>query len=145
MIIEKIIGSIGDTNKKIDYVNVEWFERDKRLLKKVSEEGVEIGLRLHKPLNDGDILFEDDEKIIAVQLTPTELIKIRINDIKEMGRACFEIGNRHISPAIEADCVKIPFDEPTLAYLIKLGFSAEKVIEKFVGFIECQGHSHHHE
>ena len=78
-------------------------------MKKISQKGVEIGIRTDKPLNDGDILYEDEKSIIAVELAECELIKITVSNIVEMGRLCFEIGNRHLSLAIKPDCVKIPF------------------------------------
>jgi urease accessory protein len=62
----------------------------------------------------------------------------------EMGRLCFEIGNRHISLSISEDNVKIPYDEPTYEYLKKLGFDANKVKERFTNYTECKGHGHSH-
>lgn len=142
MIAEKILGHLHETDKGVDTVTVEWFERDKRLLKKTSKKGVEIGIRVGKPLNDGDILYEDEKRVIAVEMAECELIKITVSDIVEMGRLCFEIGNRHISLAIKPDCVKIPYDAPTYEYLKKLGFNAEKVVERFTDYTECKGHAH---
>ena len=148
MIAEKVIGRLesgGKTDKKIDYVHVEWFERDKKLMRKTADSGEEIGIRVSKPLNDGDILYEDSERIVSVDMGKCDLIKITVTDICEMGRLCFEIGNRHLSLSIKSDCVKIPYDAPTFEYLTKLGFKTEKVFEKFTDFTICRGHSHTHE
>ena len=142
MIVEKILGHLHETDKEVDKVIIDWFERDKKLLKKISQKGVEIGIRTDKPLNDGDILYEDEKSIIAVELAECELIKITVSNIVEMGRLCFEIGNRHLSLAKKPDCVKIPFDMPTFEYLKKLGFKAEKVVERFTDYTECKGHAH---
>lgn len=144
MIAEKILGHLYETDKEVDTVTVEWFERDKKLLKKISKKGIEIGIRVGKPLNNGDILYEDEKSVIAVEMAECELIKITVSDIVEMGRLCFEIGNRHISLAIKSDCVKIPYDAPTYEYLKKLGFKVEKVVERFADYTECKGHSHQH-
>ena len=46
----------------------------------------------------------------------------------EMGRLCFELGNRHLSLKIDDDCVCVPYDHPTFEYLLKLGFNAEKLL-----------------
>lgn len=145
MIAEKVIGRLGETDKKIDYVHVEWFERDKKLMRKTTDSGEEIGIRVLTPLNDGDILCEDNDRIIAVDMGKCDLIKITVTDICEMGRLCFEIGNRHLSLAIKPDSVKIPYDEPTFEYLTRLGFKTEKVFEKFTDFTICRGHSHEHQ
>ncbi|MGN0164150.1 MAG: urease accessory protein UreE [Candidatus Ornithomonoglobus sp.] len=146
MIVEKVLGQFeGKTSKYVDRVYVDWFEHNKHILKKISAGGVEIGMRLKEPLRDGDILYEDKNRVIIVEMNKTELIKISVSDIMEMGRLCFEIGNRHISLAIQPEHVKIPYDEPTYNYLKKLGFRVELVKEKFIGYKECRGHDHTHE
>lgn len=144
MIAEKVIGHLHHTEKKIDRVKIEWFERGKKRMRKTSENGVEIGICVDAPLNDGDILYEDENTVIAVELAECELIKISVSEMEEMGRLCFEIGNRHISLVIKSDCVLIPFDAPTFDYLTKLGFRTEKTVGKFIGCTECRGHSHEH-
>lgn len=142
MVVDKILGHLGETEKRVDPVRIDWFERDKKRMKKISAEGVEIGICADRPLNDGDILYEDDEKVIVVEISETDLIKIQVTDIVEMGRLCFEIGNRHISLAIKPDCVRIPYDAPTYEYLKKLGFHVQKVKERFTDYTECRGHAH---
>ncbi len=142
MVVDKILGSLHETDKEVDTVSIEWFERDKKILKKTSKKGVEIGLRPDRPLNDGDILYEDEKSIIAVEIAECELIKITVSDMVEMGRLCFEIGNRHISLSIKPDCVKIPYDAPTYEYLSRMGFKTEKVVERFTDYTECRGHAH---
>ncbi|HJD46502.1 MAG TPA: urease accessory protein UreE [Candidatus Mediterraneibacter norfolkensis] len=142
MVVEKILGHFHETDKDVDTVSIEWFERDKKILKKTSKKGTEIGIRPDRPLNDGDILYEDENSIIAVEMAECELIKINVSDIMEMGRLCFEIGNRHISLSIKPDCVKIPYDAPTYEYLTKLGFDTKKVVERFTDYTECKGHAH---
>lgn len=142
MVVDKILGRLGETEKEVDPVRIDWFERDKKRLKKASAGGVEIGICTERPLNDGDILYEDERKIIAVEITETDLIRIQVNDMAEMGRLCFEIGNRHLSLAIKPDCVRIPYDAPTYEYLKKLGFHVEKVRERFTDYTECRGHAH---
>lgn len=144
MITEKIYGRIGDTSKIIETVTVEWFERGKKLLRKTTSSGEEIGIKIDVPLNDGDIIYEDDRRIVAVEISPCELISVKISSMEGMGRLCFELGNRHLPLSISENCVKCPFDEPTFEYLKKLGFGAVKVREKFTGFIECKAHSHDH-
>ena len=146
MIAEHILGNIHETpsDKKPDTVKIEWFEHDKHLIKKFTDGGIEIGIRIHEPLRDGDIIYEDDDSIVIVEILPTELIKITVSNMVEMGRSCFEIGNRHLPLAISENCVKIPYDAPTFEYLKKLGFRAETVTEKFTGYTECRAHTHTH-
>lgn len=144
MIAEKIIGKLHETSKQVETVTIDWFERDKKLLRKTTSTGEDIGIRVDSPLNEGDILYEDDRKIIAVEIAPCDLISVNVGSMQEMGRLCFELGNRHLSLSISENNVKCPYDEPTFEYLKRLGFKAEKTHEKFAGYIECKAHAHTH-
>lgn len=144
MIVEKILGRLHVTSKQVETVSIDWFERDKKLLRKTTSAGEEIGIKVDPPLNEGDILYEDDNRIIAVEIAPCDLVSVNVSSMTEMGRLCFELGNRHLSLSISDDTVKCPYDEPTFEYLKKLGFSATKTHEKFAGYIECRAHAHTH-
>lgn len=144
MIAEKIIGKLHETSKQVETVTIDWFERDKKLLRKTTSLGEDIGIKVDSPLNEGDILYEDDTRIIAVEIAPCDLVSVNVGSMQEMGRLCFELGNRHLSLSISENNVKCPYDEPTFEYLKRLGFKAEKTHEKFVGYIECKAHAHTH-
>lgn len=147
MLVENIMGhydpSCGD-DKKIDRVWIEWFELDKKLLRKQTESGEDVGIRVEHHLHPGDILFEDETRRVIVDVLPCELVSVSVHTMKEMGRLCFELGNRHLSLSIEENRVTIPYDEPTFLYLQKLGFHAEKVTDQFTHFTVCHAHGHHH-
>lgn len=142
MIAEKICGKFSGSEKKTETVVIEWFERDKKILRKISSSGEEVGIRTEETLNQNDIIYEDDERIIYIDIAPCDLVSVSVSDMKEMGRLCFELGNRHLSLSIDEHTVKCPYDVPTFEYLKRLGFSAEKVHEKFEGYIECRAHAH---
>ena len=146
MIAEKVLGNINDGNISvpIDYAELDWFEAEKKRIRKTTHNGQEIGIAINENLKDGDILYLDDKICIAVKLTTCELLKIHIHSITEMGRVCFEIGNRHLSLKITDSEVLIPFDEPTEKHLKNLGFECEKVIDRFDDFIVCKAHGHSH-
>lgn len=144
MIAEKIYGKLSNTDKPVETITIDWFERGKKILRKTTSSGEEIGIRIDEPLNEGDIIYEDSERVVAVEIAPCDLISVNVSNIKEMGRLCFELGNRHLSLSIGENTVKCPFDEPTFAYLKHLGFSTEKVHEKFADYIECKAHAHTH-
>ena len=91
MIIEKILGKLTVTEKKVDTVIVDWYERDKKLLRKTTSSGEDIGIKVEQPLNDGDILFEDDSRIIAVEIAPCDLISVKVSSMTEMGLSLIHI------------------------------------------------------
>lgn len=142
MIAEKIYGKYTFTDKKSETVTVEWFERDKKILRKITSSCEEIGIKIEETLNQNDIIFEDDDRVIYIDIAPCDLISVPVTDMKHMGRLCFELGNRHLSLSIDDNTVKCPYDAPTFEYLRKLGFDAEKTHEKFEGYIECRAHAH---
>lgn len=144
MIIEKTIGTLSDrpVGKTVETVAFEWFEMSNKILKKTASSGEDIGLRLSEPLKDGAVLFEDENRIIALSLLPCEVILVKVSSMAEMGRACFELGNRHLPLSLGEDFVLTPFEHPTFEYLCKLGFHCEKVLEKFVPEVIVRGHGH---
>lgn len=147
MIIEHVLGNLRDFpvgRRTIHWVSLEWYELDKRLLRKTADDGEDVGIRLDTHLHEGDVLYEDADKILAVRLIPCDLTRVKVSSMEAMGRLCFELGNRHLSLAITGDGVTVPYDEPTFLYLEKLGFAPEKVCDVFSGFIACKGHSHSH-
>lgn len=148
MVVEKILGNLESyelNGRKLDKVWVEWYELEKKLLKKSTESGEEVGIRVENHLHEGDILYADDNRVVAVDILPCELTVIPVSTMQEMGRLCFELGNRHLSLSIEEHQVMVPYDEPTFQYLEKLGFHPEKREEKFQHFTVCHAHAHTHQ
>jgi hypothetical protein len=79
MIINQTLGNLTEnpTVKTIDYLDLEWFETTKRIQRKKTRQGVDIAikfLREGQRLREGDILFEDVEKVIAVNVLETDAI-----------------------------------------------------------------------
>lgn len=147
MLVEKIIGNSKDyplEGKKVDKVVVEWYELDKKILRKTSAAGEDVGIRLKTALHEGDILYADEDRVVVVDISPCELTTVEIHSMEEMGRLCFELGNRHLPISIGTNEVRVPYDEPTFAYLEKLGFAPERQTEKFTGFSVCHAHGHGH-
>jgi urease accessory protein len=144
MVIEKILGKEPNDmrGKTVETVAYEWFEANNKILKKTSSAGTEVGLRLAEPLFDGAVLFEDEERIIRLELLPCEMTMVDARSPKELARACFELGNRHLPVYIGDTEVSTPYDKPTFEHLEKLGFSCRRVTEKFTPETIAHGHSH---
>lgn len=148
MVADKIIGNINSVEtggRKADRVFIEWYEKDKKLLHKETESGEEIGIRVEGHMHDGDILYIDMDRVVYIDILPIQLISIKTDTMQDMGRLCFELGNRHLSLAIGINTVKVPYDEPTFEYLKKLGFKEKLVSEKFVNYTVCHAHQHSHD
>ena len=87
ILCEKILGSMADpafADCQADYVEIEWHEAYKRLHQKTTGSGLEIGIRLDtdiltRGLREGDILWQDDNWVIAVTIPPCEAIVIDVD------------------------------------------------------------------
>lgn len=146
MLVHSVHGNIFDPSyqrggKLIVDVAFDWFELGKRRVKKVAEDGTELGIALDKDFADGDILAETDDKIYVVTVRSSQLISIQVKSMKEMGRLCFELGNRHLSIKVEEGSVTVPYDHPTFEYTQKLGFTPNVVEGDFSGFLIVKAHS----
>src|SRR4051812_6951991 len=107
MLIEKIIGNVGNeeeiAGKKTEWIELDWEELSKRILRTETDHGTDIALRIdqEEPLQYGDILFEDDSRRIAIRTKMEPVIVISPKNMTEMGKTAFELGNRHTPALIE--------------------------------------------
>lgn len=150
MIIEKVIGNLKRdaemfpiNQKRMDAVVLDWFECDKKILRKQTTSGMEIGIRLKGDghLHDQDVLYEDDEKIIVVEVRPVKAITFYSDDVNEMVQFAYLIGNRHAPLFYENQKLAIPFDKPMEAMLEDKSFAIE--VEQVCLMHLMEGHTHH--
>ena len=79
MIIQQKTGNInsaGINNRNIDWLALEWYETSKRILRKKTKSGKEVSLKFldkNPALTEGDILYEDEQTIIAVTVLPCDV------------------------------------------------------------------------
>ena len=156
MLVEKVIGNINDDkfkNSKVDYVDIEWHEAFKKLHKKTSQSGIEVGIKLDndiltKGLRQGDVLAVNDDSIIAVNITKDKCLVVKVDDIHLVPKVCYEIGNRHAT-LFEGDnhneFITI-YSEPMKEMLEKIGanVTVEDVQFDFNKSISSSINAHHH-
>ncbi|MDQ0782552.1 urease accessory protein UreE [Chryseobacterium sp. W4I1] len=149
MIINETIGNLSQnpTAKPVDFIDLEWFETTKRIQRKKTRMGTDIAikfLREGQRLREGDILFEDDQKIIAVNVLETEAIVMSPASLLEMGTVCYEIGNKHIPLFIQDNQVLLPFEMPMFRWLEASGFKPEKKTVKLLNLLKSNVEPHGH-
>lgn len=151
MVIEKIIGNIKKIhldNLEYDFVPIEWYEVEKKILHKKSRSGIEVGIRndVGTHLHDGDILWKDDKKALILEIQECLCLALKPKTMMEMGKACYETGNRHAPLFIEGEELLTPFDEPLMTALSKCGFEVTKKAAKLITPLggHAHGHSHTH-
>jgi len=138
MIIQKKIGNIGSIDileKNIDKVQLEWFETNKRILHKKTNTGMDVSLRFLKEnqqLTEGDILFEDETKLIVVEIKSCDAIVIKPASMLEMASLCYEIGNKHLPLFYFADELLTAFEKPLYNLLLSSGYDVKQEQRKLL-------------
>ena len=159
MICEKILGTLDNSkanSKSVEYVDFDWEDAFKKLHKKVTDKGTEIGIRLDdtvltRGIRDNDIFYEDGSKIIAARILPCKMIRVRVrpDHMFMTAKVCYEIGNRHAQlfyGDAENEFLTI-YNEPMLLMLSKLhGVETEVITAKpdFEKRISSGAPGHHH-
>ena len=158
MLCEQVLRKLEDldvSGRTVEYVDIEWHEAFKRIHKKITDQGREVGIRmddsiLSRGLFQGDVIYQDETVIVAVNTPPCEIIEIALapGHEKMAAKVCYEIGNRH-APLFwgEKDTFITIYNEPMLVMLSKIhGVTAEKKIAKldFDRRISASIHNHHH-
>ena len=159
MICEQILGKAQDdefAGKKIDYVDFQWDEAFKRLHRKVSRGGIDVGINLDdsvltRGLNQDDVLAVDGDMVIAVNIEECEAIEISVDndDRGVIAKVCYEIGNRHASlfRGEDGKTFLTPFHGPMLTMIEKIPGLTTRVVEVKFDFdsrISSSVNSHTH-
>lgn len=157
IVVEEVLGNLTDlqqsgqiTNQNIDYITLQWFECDRNILRKTSQNGQEIAFRLLKEgsrLAHDDVVMLSDESAIIIAIEPVQTIVLSPKTLAEMARACYEIGNKHAPLFLEGDEVLLPFDQPMFAWLHAAGFHPSQQLRRLSHALRAnsvQGHGHHH-
>lgn len=148
MLIEKIIGNIGRTEeiagKQLEWVELEWEELSKRILRTETTAGTDIALRIdqEEPLQYGDVLYEDEERCIAIRTKMEPVIVIRPKDMVQMGKTAFELGNRHTPALICENEIVVRADHTLAPLLDEVGVDYETTERRFTQPFKYRGHAH---
>ena len=158
MLCEQILGKLEEmdvSGRRVEYVEIQWHEAFKKIHRKITDQGREVGIRmddsvLSRGLFQGDVIYADEEVVIAVSTPPCEVIEISLSEGHEMmaAKVCYEIGNRH-APLFwgENGTYITIYDEPMMTMVSKIhGVHAEKKMAKldFDKRISAAIHNHHH-
>ena len=156
MLVEKLIGNINDEqfkNSNIDYVDIEWHEAFKKLHRKTSQSGIEVGIKLDndiltRGLRQGDVLAINEDNVIAVNIPKDKALVVKVDDTHLVPKVCYEIGNRHATlfeGSSHNEFITI-YSEPMKEMLEKIGANAtvEEIQFDFNKSISSSINAHHH-
>jgi urease accessory protein len=131
MLIQQKSGNIQTAvinDRNIDLLSIEWYETNKRILHKKTGSGIPVSLKFmqaNPDLKEGDILWEDEKKIIAVEINTCACIVITPVSMLNACSFCFEIGNHHLPLYYDGDQLLVPFEQPLYNLLQASGYQVE--------------------
>ncbi len=128
LIKEKLqpLSAYGTAGRTIDWLVLEWYEVNKRILHKRTTSGKEVTIKFlqeNQNITQGDVLYLDAETIVAVEIADCDVIIIRPKSIYEMAAICYEIGNKHLPLFYENDEVLVAYEAPLLRLLKTAGYN----------------------
>jgi urease accessory protein len=122
MILTDKIVSAPIGARATDLLLLEWFETNKKIMRRHTQGGREIGWRGLPVLNDGDVLWMDDDTAIIVRIQPAPAIVLTPATMQDMATICYEIGNKHLPLFLQDADVLVPFEDPLFRWLAAKGY-----------------------
>ena len=138
MLVKEKIGNLelfAVNNRNIDYVLLDWYETNKRILHKKTLSGREVVMKFlneNPQLGVGDIVYEDDFSLIAIDIKECDAIVIRPASMYEMAAVCYEIGNKHLPLFYQDEEIVVAYEAPLFALLTAGGYNIEQAKRKLV-------------
>ena len=130
MIVTKVIGKLADLEQDhheneaftIEQLFLSWDELQKRILRKTTDVGRDIGIQLENGhLHPGDILYREENHLIVVRVKEEAVLIVLVRNMREMGLAAHAIGNMHAPIELKGDSVITPYNPVLQEQLAKLG------------------------
>ena len=126
--------------------------RIKSRLRVTLDNGEDAGLFLERgmTLQEGDVLCSEDNQLIQVKAAIETLSCVHCDDPHLLARACYHLGNRHVSIQISPNSVSYLHDHVLDDMLRGLGLTVDIIQAPFepesgaYGGSATQGHTHTH-
>lgn len=147
MIFTKVVGNLYNiklSDKKIDWLELEWEELNKKILRKQTQDGRDISISLDDGahLHYGDILYEDENTLVAIRTKLERVYVITPKTMQEMGKIAFEIGNRHTQCIIEDNEILVRYDHTLEKLMNEVGVTYVQSDRRFKEPFKYRGHQH---
>ena len=150
MLIQEKIGNLTSfalDGRRLDLLPVEWYETNKRIMRRPTRGGRELALKFLQEspaLGERDVLYADDQTVIAVEILPCETLVIPMTTPQDIASICYEIGNRHLPLFIEAGELLVPAEEPLYHWLTASGYDVRREDRKLLHPLRSTIAAHSH-
>ncbi|HSD38249.1 MAG TPA: urease accessory protein UreE [Rhodocyclaceae bacterium] len=124
--------------------------RTKSRLRTQLASGEEVGMFLPRGtiLRGGDKLQGADGRVISVVSAPEELLEARCGSARDLTRAAYHLGNRHVAVEVgfdeRGDWIRIQTDHVLETMLVGLGGEVRKLSAPFEPEAGAYAPGHHH-
>jgi urease accessory protein len=121
--------------------------RQRSRLLAVMDSGEEVGLLMPRGtvLRGGDRLQSSDGRLVEVVAAPEQLSIVRSSDTRQLARAAYHLGNRHVAVQITADSIRYLNDHVLDDMLIGQGLKVTSDVLPFEPEAGAYSTSHSHE
>jgi urease accessory protein len=136
------------SEKNVDWLDLQWYEAEKRILHKRSRLGTAVVLRFlegNAHLTQGDILFEDNTSILAVHIVACESIVVCPKNMFEMASVCYEIGNKHLPVFYANEEIIVAYEAPLFKLLELSGIEVKRELRQLINPLKTSVAGHLHE
>jgi urease accessory protein len=105
--------------------------------------GTELAISLPRGMRlaDGDVLYADADRIIAVKAADEDALVITPADPMHWGLVAFQLGNRHCASYFQPEAILVPYDHTLESFLRELGVAFRRERRPLVG-IRASAHAH---
>jgi urease accessory protein len=129
-------------------LTLDFDDRHRRRILLTVDQGEEVLLDLPKAvaMADGDGLQLDDGRWLEVQAAAESIVEVRHQDLHQLVRLAWHLGNRHLPTEIRGQGLRIRPDHVIEEMLQGFGAELAKVQAPFQpeGGAYSNGHGHHH-
>jgi urease accessory protein len=138
MLVTEKIGNLEAfplQGRTVDWLMLEWYEANKRILHKKTGLGVDFTLKFladNPQFCPCDVLYADSHSVVAIDIKETDVIVIKPQNMKEMAATCYEIGNKHLPLFYQEDEILVAFERTLFTFLQASGYKVEKARRKLI-------------
>lgn len=136
MILRKVIGNLttmDNGNYQVERIFLTWEELSKRMMRKTTDQGNQVAVVIpeYVHLKDGDVLYCDGDRLIAVKLITEDVLVVKAKNYHQLGWVCYHLGHQHSKIMITGKEVLVPFESGIHTFLLHNGLQVKRCFRQF--------------
>jgi len=129
--------------RRLEWVMLDFEAMAKGHQRARSDAGTEVGISLERGarLADGDVLYADAERVVAVRAAEDDALVITPTAPLQWGLVGFHLGNRHCVCFFQPGSILVPYDHTLEALFQELGVPVRRERRPLAG-VRTSAHAH---